>query len=270
MDPSAARGLGVYGVVDSVGGRLSMFLIPLVVLSIASFVQGSMGFGFGMVCMSTLPLVLSHLEVVPLVGILGLALNIGLLVQLRDSVSWTKVSPLLAGALVGIPIGVMFLRSAPRELFEILLGSIIVIWVVRDATRRELAEGEAEPRPRWGVVAGAVGGMLGGAFNTAGPPVLMYVGRQPWTPATTKATLQLFFAGGAILQISLMSWSGLVTENVLRSAALGLPAVWGGMWLGSRLSADLDRERYGRWLRWGLFVLGVAFLLRPLKAWFAG
>src|SRR2546422_4960852 len=46
---------------------------------------------------------------------------------------------------------------------------------------------------RWGLGAGVLAGVIGGAVGTPGPPVVLYATTQGWSPRTIKANLQAFF-----------------------------------------------------------------------------
>lgn len=103
-------------------------------------------------------------------------------------------------------------------------------------------------------------GILGGAYNVGGPPVILYGTLRRWPPAQFRATLQ-----GCLLPISLVvtasqGLAGLWTTRVWRLFGLSLPVVIGAMMLGGRLAARVPARQFERGLYLALIVLGIMLL----------
>jgi uncharacterized membrane protein YfcA len=97
--------------------------------------------------------------------VFGLVLTL----QLRRDLMAAPLAALLSGALVGTPVGVWGLATLPASWLRhligcILMGVVLIEW--RDLYPRTVS-GRA-----WGVAAGVVSGLLGGAIGTPGPPVI--------------------------------------------------------------------------------------------------
>ena len=227
----------------------------------ASFAQGVVGFGFGMLSMAVLPLLFDVSFAVVVVSGLGLLVNGSMLMSLRREVAFKRVAPLLAGGLFGIPLGVGFLRSAPGDSLLFALGAVVLGYVGWSVWGRPPRGGLTRG---WGVLAGFAGGVLGGAFNTGGPPAVMYVSGQPWSAGATKATLQVFFVLTSVVQLSLFAASGLLSKSSLALDLLYAPGVLAGVLMGVRLGEHLDRDRFRKLLLGALFVLGLVFVARAL------
>ena len=229
----------------------------------AAFVQGVMGFGFGLVSMATLPLLIGVKASVPVVACLSLLLNVVLLFQLRDALALPRTAPLAAGGVFGIPLGVAFLKQADPTLLLALLGVIIIglaIWLGR--------KGAVRDRPAsLGVIAGFIGGILGGAFNTSGPPVVAYVGSKPWEPREIRATLLSYFMLVSVFQLSLFVYGGLLeAEAAMTALPMALPLALGAVF-GDWLSGRLSPARFRLLIRIGLGVLGAVMLSRSVLTW---
>ena len=125
---------------------MSSLLIMAVITLAAAFTQGASGFGFGMVSMSLLPLVLEPRSAVPFVAVFGMVTNLGLIWELKAWRSWRDALPLLGGGVLGIPLGVAFLRGAPPALFYLCLGVVILVWVVV----RRSPKPDSGPARAWG------------------------------------------------------------------------------------------------------------------------
>jgi uncharacterized membrane protein YfcA len=238
-------------------------IIVAAVVFVAAALQGSLGFGFGLVTMSVLPRFLGIDGAVPLVALLGQLINVLLLVQLRRSVRWSHLRAVLLGGLLGTPVGVWMLASAKPRALSVGLGVTLLGWFVLTKAR-DLRGGAARPPigEAWGYVAGVAGGVLGGAFNTGGPPMVMYAAsRTDWTPDETRALLQAFFACTAAVQLPLLVQSGLLDAEVAWSALTVLPAVAFGLLAGRWIATKLDPNRYRGLLAWAIAGLGVSYLV---------
>lgn len=240
-----------------------LYLVTGGVVFVAAAVQGLIGFGFGLVSMAVLPLVHDLRFVVPLVCIFSFAVNGTLLVHLRPEVRWSRVAPLVYGAVVGLPIGVGFLHAANERLLIGTLGIIVVgyvLWQFLDRRAHEREFGD-----RWGVVAGVFGGALGGAFNTHGPPAVMWLAGKPWSPDAVKATLQGFFFVCTVVQTALYAGAGILTADVLQMNAILFVGVVAGVSAGSALSRRVDRDLFRRLMLSALLLLGVLYVAKSIR-----
>lgn len=227
-------------------------------IMLAAFIQGALGFGFGMVAMATIPLLIGVKATVPLVACVGLLLNVVLLYQLRDALVFSHIKPMLLGGMLGIPLGVVFLQHADPQLLLGMLGGLLIalsVWLGRDGALRQRP-------PLWGLFAGLVGGVLGGAFNTGGPPVIAYASSQPWAPRVLRASLQGYFFLLSLVQLTLFSLTGMLDQqSTVNSLKLLVPLAIGAA-LGDRLSSRLPPGQFRLLVRLGLLVLGVVMLHR--------
>jgi len=239
-------------------------LIPVLAATVlaASFVQGAAGFGFGMVAMSTIPIVLPLIHAVPLVALLGIVLNAAMIVRLHNGFAWSKVTPMALGGLLGAPMGILILRSTPPFFLQILLGLILVAYSAYGLMVSRRAPPRPAPPSRGGAAAGVVGGVLGGAFNTSGPPVIVYAHLCAWPPVVFKATLQAFFLTVGACQIAVMGSLGMIGARHLIAGAILLLPMTLGMAAGVRASRRLDREKFRLLVLCALLLLGVQFLVR--------
>ncbi|MDG1481463.1 MAG: sulfite exporter TauE/SafE family protein [Myxococcota bacterium] len=236
-------------------------VIAAVIMFVAAAVQGGMGFGFGLISMALLPLLYGVAVAVPVVSVFSLPLSLSLAWRLRADLSWARLGPMLLGGLLGVPIGVTFLRSADPTILTGTLGALLVAfaaWLGR--------ANAVTPRRRWlGGLAGFAGGVLGGAFATGGPPVIAYTSSTPWSPEEIRATLQAHFGILSILHIVLLVLAGLTSAQTLTLNVTLLPALLLGGILGDALSRRLSPARFRVLIRLGMAIVGVAMLQQSLS-----
>ncbi|CAK0905447.1 unnamed protein product [Prorocentrum cordatum] len=173
----------------------------------ASLTQGILGFGFGIVSMAILPYALPLMEVVPVVGVEGLAVTMLVLIQVFTEVdrqALVAVAPLLLGELGGVPLGSKMLQWVDTAWLRLLLGVTMVAFSVYQLIEGRRAPGAGpEPgpgshgarpaRPALALAVGLLSGVLGGCLSEGGPPVVAFLASQGWSKGRTKGTIQCFF-----------------------------------------------------------------------------
>ena len=136
------------------------------------------------------------------------------------------------------------------------------LWIqpaVLDPLRRGVIA-RAEGRG-WVYVFGFWGGLLGGAYNTNGPPVVLYGALRGWPPERFRATLQAYFLPANVLVWGGHGLSGLWTEEVIRLYLFALPLILLAIPLGTRLNRWMPTERFERLLYGALVLLGLLLIV---------
>ena len=166
---------------------------------------------------------------------------------------------LVIGSVVGTPFGVWLLATLPPSTLSRMIGAVLVVVVVLEWLRvyPERLHGSA-----WALGAGLVAGVIGAAVGTPGPPVVLYMASQGWSPRTIKANLQAFFVVNQLVILAGYWWAGLLTPEVGRFAVLfAVPAVL-GLGAGIALFDRVDPVRFRKIVFALLFVSGLALLVR--------
>jgi len=176
------------------------FLIAGIVL-LAVFTQAVTGFGLALVSMGLLAQTLGVQVAAPLIALTAAPLELIVLVRHRRSLNLSAVWRLALGSMIGIPIGLLGVRYLNEKVVLVVLGVVIIayaLYALRTPKLPELKESG------WAYGFGFLAGILGGAYNTAGPPTVLYGSSRQWSPAEFKTNLQGFFC-------STMCWSSWVT-----------------------------------------------------------
>jgi uncharacterized membrane protein YfcA len=199
------------------------------VIFIAIFTQSLTGFGSALVAMVLLPPLLGLQVAAPLVALVAPTTEAGLLLRYRRAVNFQPVWRLCVGAVVAIPLGVVALRRIDEKITLTILGIVVVGYALYALSNFKLPRLE---QPGWAFVFGFAAGLLGGAYNTAGPPTVVYGDSRRWSPTEFKANLQSFFLVNDLLVVLSHAVSGNLTPVVWQGYLLGLPAIGLGMWAG--------------------------------------
>ena len=96
---------------------------------LAAMVSGSSGFAFGLIASAIWLHVLAPSQVVPLVVICSMLVNAALVWRLRGMVRLRLLWPFLAGAMIGVPIGVAALHRLDGHVVRQAVGVGLRLWL---------------------------------------------------------------------------------------------------------------------------------------------
>jgi uncharacterized protein len=221
---------------------------------LAAFTQSLAGFGSALVAMAILPPLLGLQITTPLVALLTLVLEIGLVIYFREALNVKNIWRVVAAALVGIPLGVLYLKQVNETVAMFILGLVITGYAVYGLLKFRLPRLE---HTAWGYLAGLFAGLLGGAYNTSGPPVIMYAACRGWEPAEFKGNLQGFFLVSSLVVASSHGIGGSFTPDIWRYFFLSLPFLGLGSLSGLLLDKRINPAVFRQLILVLLFVLGL-------------
>lgn len=236
-------------------------LYLLVVIFLAVFVQSAAGFGVALVAMAALPPIIGLTSAAPLVALVALLLEVFLVVYYRQALRIENIWRVIAASLLGVPLGVLFLKNIPERFTLSLLGVVIAGYALYALLRLRLPRLE---RPMWAYLFGFAAGMLGGAYNTSGPPVIIYGNCRGWAPAEFKGNLQGFFLISSVVVAASHYLGGNFTPQVWRDFVLALPALGIGLAAGLSLDRRIRPETFRSGVLLLLLVLGIRLIFAVL------
>jgi len=209
------------------------WIATTLVIGAASFVMGLAGFGIALVALAFLPHLMAPADAIVLLTIYAAVFSLAMLVQLRRDVEPRAVVDLLIGTVAGTPLGVWGLAVLPASALNRLIGLMLVAAFVLES--QKLYPHRLRGR-HWGLGAGILAGVIGGAVGTPGPPVVLYAATQGWSARAAKANLQAFFVVNEAAILVGYWWAGLLTREVRGLAvAFAVPALVFGLLLISGL-----------------------------------
>jgi hypothetical protein len=229
------------------------------VIALASFVLGLVGFGNGLVAMALLPFLMSPVTAIAVLTIYTIIFSTAIFVPLRRHLLPGPVVDMLAGTVLGVPVGVWVLSLIPIAALNRLIGGTLLVVVLLEwaGLNPQQLVGRG-----WRVGAGVLAGVAGAAVGTPGPPVILYSATQGWSPRTIKANLQAFFVVNQIVILAGYWWVGVLDDQVWRLAAsFALPAA-AGTALGMLLFGYVDPARFRRIVFAVLLVAGILLMVR--------
>ncbi len=232
--------------------------LVVTIVFFAAFVQTLSGFGFALIVMPIITIVMSLQTAAPLVALTGLTLCTINFIRHRQAVNIREVLRLGVASALGIPVGLWLLANVEESVIKLLLGLILIAYAVYALVR------PVTPllRSQWWVYpAGFAAGCLSGAYNTPGPPVIVYGSLRQWPKDEFRAVLQTFFSINAALIVSSHAVAHRLTTEVLTFYSYAAPALLLGILAGSRVDSRVNKDRFRTIVTVMILVLGLSLIL---------
>lgn len=224
----------------------------------AAALQSLAGFGFALIVMPLVTLVIDLQIAAPLVALAGLTAYTVNLVRFRGAVNRGEVARLGAASVLGIPVGIWALVRVDELAINRVMGIILIAYAAYTLLCPAPVRRQAQ---WWAYPAGFLAGCLGGAYNTPGPPVVVYGSLQQWPKDEYRAILQtLFFINGILIVGSHLLARHMIPQ-VWTLYAWATPALLLGLWAGARLDHRVNQERFRSIVTAMILALGVSLLL---------
>jgi uncharacterized protein len=235
----------------------------VICIFLASIVRGFSGFGFSLLAITSLSLVLPPAQVVPSIFMLEVAASLRLLPEVWRDVHWRSLSPLLIGCLIGTPLGVWLLANTPAPPMQVALGVFVLVATLLLWLGFAL---KSMPGRAASTAVGAASGLANGAFGIGGPPVILFYFASPAGNIAGRASLIAFFLATDIIGLGFLSLEGLVTWETAIRALLFLPPLLLGVWLGSRSFKNTDPALFRKIVLVILGALAVMTIIQGYQA----
>lgn len=184
----------------------------------------------------------------------------------RREYSRQNLKMLIPGALLGLFVGFLFVRTVLGKAILLLVGLISTLFVIFTLLgERRGPVDPAAPEGWRATLWGAVSGFTSFIANAGGPPLQVYLLPQKLSPRLYAGTATMFFTIVNYLKFPAFIQLGEMTsQNMLTSVALfplAVAAVLSGIWLVRRVSA----ERFYKIVYGFTLVVGVKLIWDGVK-----
>ncbi len=232
---------------------------------VGTLIEAVLGFGFAPIFVPVAALIVAPRHAVAMSLILGTVMGSGLYVEHRPRASLRSIGPLVAGALIGTPLGILILLRVDETVLRLLVAAAVFVSAAATLASRSAHDTPArlDLPVRQGIV-GLIGGVVRGAISMGGPPVVLY---QHWVGGGSeriRGRLYAYFFWLGVPATLMAVPTGLFTEQVIRDSAVALPALAAGILLGRVLRPRLAE----RWF--GLLSMLLLAVTSAFAAWGAG
>jgi uncharacterized membrane protein YfcA len=213
----------------------------LAVVIAGGFMRGFTGFGFAMAAVPLLALVIAPARAVPFVILIQLMAGVWDWREARRHAHWRSLPWLMAGALVGTPVGMLALASMSADWARLAIAGAVLLAVVLMARGLGLAAMPGRPALAG---TGLAAGVLNGVAAMPGPPVIVLYLAGAMTVEAGRASLLIFFSVSNVIGAASAGLAGLIPPGTLVLAAAALPLMLAAQWLGRRVFLRATPARY--------------------------
>jgi uncharacterized membrane protein YfcA len=236
--------------------------LPLFVVATfaGALVAGLSGFAFGLVASSIWLYILTPLQTATLIIAFGLIVQGFAVWKLRRALDWKKLWPFVAGAALGVPVGVGILTWANPAQVRIGVGGFLVVYSLYALFRPTI-----NPVKTGGAAAdagvGFLNGVLGGITGLAGILVTIWCGLRGWPKDVQRTVFQPVAVATFLMSALWIGGKGAITADTIKLFLFGLPALFAGTWLGLKLFGRLDEAMFRKVVLVLLLTSGVVLIV---------
>jgi uncharacterized membrane protein YfcA len=210
---------------------MTLVVAVALIVAFAAATQSITGFGFALIVVPGLTLLLGPKVAVVAMSSIGVPLVIWNAIRWRRDILVHEALTTSVAALVGMPIGLAVLTLADDRILTAVIGITILVltlWLWRGLS---LPKGRTTE-----VAAGFVSGALATSVGTNGPPLVIAFQAVGLEPAEFRATLQACFMVQGSIALALFWWQGLFVHDVGIAFLAGAPAAVVGALIGDRIA----------------------------------
>ena len=234
------------------------FLIVAGIVFFGTVAHSILGFGVALICMPLLILVLTPTSAAAFVALFTVPLQLIIIWRYRHALRIRPFWRVILGTVLGAPLGVLLISKLDEHIILTALGIFLIAYAFYNLLNLHLPEIH---QPKWDFSFGLASGILSGAYNTGGPPLVIYGTSLGWTSEQFKANLQALFMLNSILVIILHVIAGHIDMLVLENLAISIPVITVGTALGFWLSRYINEALFSKFVLILLLIVGVRLLL---------
>lgn len=238
---------------------MDVFIVGSMAVLIAGFIQGSLGFGFGMISVPPMLMVLTATEVIPMQIALSLFVTVPLAVRERSHLKPMLVGPLLIGAILGLPIGMLLLNRYDGPYVKLAVGIILI------SMSTAMLNGWSHHVKRQLPVLFPIGflsGIMSTSISMAGPPIILFLTNQDMEKSQFRGNILVYFAVLSIVTTISFVYEGLYTARLLTMIAIFLPTTMIGGFIGQRVADTIPQLTFRRITLFVALIMGILLIVR--------
>lgn len=237
---------------------IEIIIIASLIVFIAHIIKGLTGFASSLIIVPLLSLFLDIKFVVPAMAVITLFSGLILFLMTKKHIQKDEFFLVLIFIIIGSFIGAQILANYSSVLLKKIFGIIIILFSLKMLL---IADKKIIKKIKkyWGAIAGFIGGILGGMFDTNGPPIVIYLGHK-LKKQTFRATITAIFFIDVIWRNILYIWNGVATLESFKFALLLLPALIIGIFAGSKIHIKINEVLFKKAVAIILLITGILLI----------
>lgn len=232
---------------------------------IGALVRTVFGFGEALISMPLLALISFDLKTsTALIGAVGLLVALPATIREWRHIDFRAVRRLVTGSLIGVPLGIVLVKTVPSILVLRGLGTFLIIYGTYSLWY-SFSGRISQPHLSnngFDYLAGIISGALGSAYNSHGVPVAVYGTLKKWSAKQLRAILQAHFLCVGILVVISHISAGFWSINAIELLVLVIPGLFIVVPFGNWLVRRVDAARAIKIIYGALIIFGVLLWIR--------
>ena len=238
--------------------------MPLWMLAVlvGYFIKGVAGIGNTLVVTSAMSYTRTNAEITPVELLLCVPTNLAVTWVYRRHINWKLAIAPMCMVLAGDVLGVLLLKNVDVTAMKAVFGVVLILLSAEQMWRELRGKPGKAAHPALMLALGVSAGVLCGMFGV-GALLAAYLSRVTTDDQTYKGTMSIIFTVENAFRVIAYSVTGLLTTASLINAAMLLPFMGLGLFLGIRLSSRMN----ARTMR---IIIGVMLLISGVPLVLAG
>ncbi|MGB0938048.1 MAG: sulfite exporter TauE/SafE family protein [Colwellia sp.] len=240
---------------------IEILILNLITL-LGGFVVGLTGFGFVLICVPLLTLIIDVKLAIAVAVFLGWLTCLPLTIKMHAHIKKKAVAILFIGAIPGTMIGTHILHIMPSQYVVITMSLVIILSSVYCLRTENKTSKQSKNSTT--LATGFASGVLGASVGEGGPPVVSYSVMQPWSAEQAKATMLAFFSLQMALALINYYLDSLLTNESLQLALTLIPGLTIGVIVGLISFSEIQKRHinFQRIMHFCLIILGAYLLIK--------
>ena len=236
--------------------------LAILIIFLSSIIQGITSFGFSLVAVPLLGMLLPLKVVVPMLVLYSLVLNIIILYHIRSHANLKQIIILVIAGIIGTPFGAHILKVVDENILKVVIGVIVTIsaFINLYGIKIKIKNEKLSYIP-----VGFVSGLMNGSASLGGPPLVLFLTNQGVEKQRFRANLTSYFLILNIFTIPTYFLGGQITPNVVSYTLYALPALIIGAFLGVRLGNKVDEALFRKLTLGLIIVTGILSVITGIK-----
>lgn len=245
---------------------LPVLLFIIAVFVVGGMVKGALGFGLPLTTVAILPLVVPVELALTINAMLLPFTNLTQFLRARRMrETFVRFRLVMAGVLLGVPVGTLFITVVNDGVLMFALGLFVVLFIAVSVFHPHFAVPSRRER-EIGLFTGIVAGVVGALTSANGPVFVMYlVGLKIERSLFVSALGLLFITSGILITSSFLA-TGVMDVHRFLFLPICLPAALAGMWIGNVIAHRLPTRAFRGLVLGVLCLLGVNLMVHAAIA----
>lgn len=230
------------------------------IASASGFLQSVSGFGYSVVSMSTLPMLMTPVSATTISGIVGNLQSIVLSFKMRHHIRYRVLVIPLAVSILSAWTAISIMQTRPSSEYKRILGIFLILIALYLLFFNHKIKIRANLLT--GVITGLISGAANGLFGMGGPPAVMYMMAATKNKEEYLSTIQFFFLMSGLANTAARIWNGALTQEVMKLCLISIAGMLLGGLAGSKVFKKLSQEQLGKFVYGFMMVMGIFIAIK--------